>query len=46
MRLKHAVKALESGLKTWGDLPQTDPTMDRKSILLNTGLTILVKSTT
>ena len=36
-RLKHAVKVLESGLKTYGDLPQTDPTMNRKNLLLNTG---------
>ena len=37
MHWNHSVKALTGGLKTWGDLPQTDPTMDRKSILLNTG---------
>ena len=38
MRWNHALKALTNGKKTWGDLPQTDPTMDCKSILFNTGL--------
>ena len=37
MRWKHALPALIAGKKTWGDLPQNDPTMDRKSILLNAG---------
>ena len=37
MRWKHAVAALESRKTTWGDLPQKDPTMDRKSILMNAG---------
>ena len=36
-RWKHALRALVAELKTWGDLPQTSPTMDRKNILLNTG---------
>ena len=34
---KHTIKALKSGLKTYGDLPQADPTMDQKHLLLNTG---------
>ena len=34
---KNTENALKSGLKTYGDLPQTDSTMDRKSFLLNTG---------
>ena len=37
MRWKHAVKVLESGIKTFRGLPQTDPTMNRKNLLLNTG---------
>ena len=37
MHWKAAANALGSGKKTYGDLPQTDSTMDRKSILLNSG---------
>ena len=36
-RWKHALNTLLAGKKTWGDLPQTSPTMNRKNILLNTG---------
>ena len=36
-RLKNAFKALKSGHRTYGDLSQTHPTMDRKYLLLNTG---------
>ena len=35
--LKHAVKALKSGHKTYGDPPQTNPTMNQKHLLLKTG---------
>ena len=35
---KNAANALKSGLKNYGDLPHTDSTMDRKSLLLNTGM--------
>ena len=36
-RWKHISEALTKGVNTFGDLPQTDPTMDRKHFLLNTG---------
>ena len=36
-RWKHISEAFTKGLNTFGDLPQTDPTMDRKHFLLNTG---------
>ena len=37
MYWKNAGNAFKSGLKTYGDLPQTDSTIDHKSLLFNTG---------
>jgi len=36
IRWKYIVEAIKNGLKTFGDLPQTNPTMDRKHFLLKT----------